>query len=64
MAAKEEKVYPGSLSRYQELREARQAAEASEDQTESERAVVLGVMEELAGLSYILDGIRYSARRK
>jgi len=57
----DEKVYPGSLSRYQTLRALREETEESLPMNER---VALVIAEELAGLAYILDGIRYSARKQ
>jgi hypothetical protein len=55
---KTEKVYPGNLARYVELRETRNTLDPSDP-----NFFAACVAEELAGLSYILDGIRYSARQ-
>lgn len=55
-----EKVYPGGLDRYVTLRQARELHEANGGTPEP--AWVLA--EEMAGLAYILDGIRYSLRNK
>lgn len=64
MASEEKKVYPGSLDRYSELREKRIEAETSPDAQEIASTVAaLSVAEELAGLAYILDGIRYTTRQ-
>jgi hypothetical protein len=54
----EEKVYPGSLERYRTLRAMR---EIQEQQGEVDPSLM--VCEELAGLAYLLDGIRYSVRK-
>jgi hypothetical protein len=62
MPEQNDKIYPGSIEHYRSIRAQREALEASEDQTERERAVFVGVLEEMAGLSYILDGIRFSLR--
>ena len=56
---KEQKVYPGNLSRYSELRKAREEAERQGMSVAGEYVLA----EELAGLAYILDGIRYAARQ-
>lgn len=67
MASEEKKVYPGNLDRYNQLRELRLAAESSDTEdgpTMTEQLVALSIAEELAGLAYILDGIRYAARKK
>jgi hypothetical protein len=63
------KIYPGSVDRYRELRAAREQTQASFGQLEGSLSgeaqsvlTALSVAEELAGLAYILDGIRYSAR--
>lgn len=53
----DKKVYPGQLARYTELRELRAAAEKN-----SPEELYLTIAEELAGLSYIMDGIRYNTR--
>src|SRR4051794_29822197 len=53
-AAKEEKVYPGSLERYRTLRSMR---EVQEQQGEVDPSLM--VCEELAGLAYLIDGIRF-----
>jgi len=55
---KQEKVYPGNIGRYNELRAAREALDPSDP-----NFFAAVVCEELAGLAYILDGIRYSARQ-
>lgn len=60
------KIYPGSLDRYRELRANREAFEASNLALDPEHAVIgagLNIAEQLAGLAYILDGIRYAARK-
>ena len=57
-----EKQYPGSLTRYRHLRKTRENAEKTA-MGPSELAA-LTIAEELAGLAYLLDGIRYSARQK
>ncbi len=63
------KIYPGSVERYRELRQQREQQQAQSAQLEGQvdgetqnRLTALSVAEELAGLAYILDGIRYSAR--
>jgi hypothetical protein len=56
---KREKVYPGGIDRYNEVRAKRLAIQ---DQ-DSEFAVQVAILEELVGLNYILDGIRYSVRK-
>lgn len=63
MATDEGKVYPGNLARYRELRAAREALEATES---PDPALVQGanLVEQLAGLAFILDGIRFSARQR
>lgn len=61
MASEEQKIYPGSVERYRALREARLEAE-TKDET-PELTVARQIAEELAGLAYILDGIRYAARK-
>lgn len=68
--ASNDKTYPGQLSRYNELRVAREVFEQGTGEGEShvpaDPAVVasLSIAEELAGLAYILDGIRYSVRKQ
>jgi len=60
------KVYPGNLDRYTELREAREQLQSStgpEDVANLNLLLAATIAEELAGLAYILDGIRYSARK-
>jgi hypothetical protein len=57
--ASNDKIYPGSIDRYRELRAAREEAQASNQPVDP--AMVLA--EELAGLAYIGDGIRYSLRK-
>lgn len=57
------KVYPGGLDRYVELRTKRIEAEHAETQLDPNYLIALTVAEELAGLNYLIDGIRYSARR-
>jgi hypothetical protein len=57
--ATNDKIYPGNVDRYRELRAAREEAQAKGEQTDP--ALVLA--EELAGIAYIADGIRYSLRK-
>jgi hypothetical protein len=57
--AQPEKVYPGGLDRYTELRRNRQAREA--EGLDDDPGLIIA--EELAGLAYLLDGIRYAARQ-
>jgi len=68
MASNDEtKVYPGSIDRYRELRQAREALTPAEGEVGGADLHLLTaavIAEELAGLAYILDGIRYSARSK
>lgn len=65
----DQKIYPGNLERYRDLRKLREEAEVgvSGDEgiqpTPPQEYAALCIAEELAGLSYILDGIRYSARK-
>jgi len=59
MASKE---YPGQLEDYSHLRELRQKAE--KDGVDAATTAALHIAEQLAGLAYIADGIRYSTRRK
>jgi len=58
MASEEAKVYPGNLERWKSLRA---AAEAQPENSFEKHAA--NVAAELAGLAYILDGIRYAARK-
>jgi hypothetical protein len=60
---KKDKVYPGQLDDFLALREARQAAQAT-DNVDASHVIGLAVAEQLAGLNYILDGIRYSTRNR
>jgi hypothetical protein len=63
-AKSEEKVYPGNLARYVELRNRRLVLEDTGlGAGSAEGYAAACIAEELAGLSYILDGIRYSARQ-
>jgi hypothetical protein len=57
-AKSEEKVYPGNLARYVEMREVRSSMDVSDP-----NFFAAVIAEELTGLAYILDGIRYSARQ-
>lgn len=57
------KVYPGQLEDFLALREARQQAQQHDD-VDTAHVIGLAIAEQLAGLNYILDGIRYSARNK
>jgi hypothetical protein len=61
----EDKIYPGSIEHYRMLREVRErTAPAAEGDTPTELFLAAVIAENLAGLAYILDGIRYSARRQ
>jgi hypothetical protein len=51
-------VYPGSLERYRTIRKAREILEE-----EGTLDPLTLIAEELAGLAYLLDGIRYSTRK-
>jgi CRISPR/Cas system-associated protein endoribonuclease Cas2 len=67
--ANDEKKYPGGISAYTRLREQReQMQDAHEkgalDAPDLGTVALLSVAEELAGLSYLLDGIRYQTRGK
>lgn len=72
MASNDEtKIYPGSVERYRELRKLRESLGSHQDGESAELHSVdtpayfaAVVAEEMAGLAYILDGIRYSARAK
>lgn len=55
---KQEKVYPGNIGRYLALREARESLMQGDP-----NFFAACIAEELAGLAYILDGVRYSARQ-
>jgi hypothetical protein len=57
------KIYPGNIDEYRRLRTKREEMES--DAKGADQALILAavIAEQLAGLSYILDGIRYSARR-
>lgn len=57
--ASNDKIYPGSVDRYRELRAQREEAQSQGQQVDP----ALIVAEELAGLAYIADGIRYSLRK-
>lgn len=61
----EAKIYPGSIDRYRELRRLREQFEegGSEGGERHPLFAAAVIAEELAGLAYILDGIRYSARK-
>jgi len=55
------KEYPGQLEDYAELKKLREEAQAAGDNA---TASMFAVAEQIAGLSYIADGIRYSLRRQ
>jgi len=55
--------YPGKLARYHDLKVQREKAETVADGAPTQEVMFLSIAEELAGLAYILDGIRYSTRR-
>lgn len=60
----DDKIYPGSIDHYRMLREVRERlTPAAEGDVPTELFLAAVIAENLAGLSYILDGIRYSARR-
>lgn len=66
----EPKIYPGNLDRYRTLRARREQVEAAAAEagstggtSASSEIAALSIAEELAGLAYILDGIRYAARK-
>lgn len=68
MAENNEKVYPGNLDRYTALRAQREALETAPEAVTSMpdypvRLALVTIAEELAGLSYISDGIRYQTRK-
>jgi len=56
------KEYPGQLEDYARIREAREKAE--KDGVDPATAAALNIAEQLAGLAYIADGIRYSTRKQ
>ena len=56
------KEYPGQLDEYARLREEREAMTVTDD-TSAIIKSCLEVAEQLAGLSYIADGIRYNTRK-
>lgn len=58
--AANDKIYPGSLERYRAIRAMREESDAQEGSSPNPS---LMIAEELAGLAYILDGIRYSTRK-
>jgi len=58
----EKKEYPGGIQRWEYLRTL--AAGAAESGATTSERIALEVAVELAGLNYILDGIRYSARSR
>lgn len=66
--ADDTKNYPGGLSAYTRLREMREAAQGDYEKGtitgDLPTVAALAIAEELAGLSYILDGIRYQTRGK
>ncbi len=55
-----EKIYPGNLSAFEDLR----LATLSVDPEDLQRHATMIVATQLAGIAYILDGIRYSLRDK
>ncbi len=55
-----EKVYPGNLSAFEELR----TTTAGLDPEKEQLVATMIVATQLAGIAYILDGIRYSLRDK
>lgn len=66
MADQDTKLYPGSVERYRALREKRESLTPADGEENVENLNLLlaaTIAEELAGLAYILDGIRYSARK-
>jgi hypothetical protein len=52
-------LYPGRLAQYHELRELREKTSPSDPSYNG-----ACIAEQLAGLAYIADGIRYSLRNK
>jgi len=68
--ADNDKVFPGNIDRYRSLRDARDKfaeqhqQDGAVDPNVFQAYVLLNVAEELAGLAYILDGIRYSTRKQ
>lgn len=64
----EDKNYPGQLERYRDLKAARlDYIESFRDSLDTspnkELIAAMSIAEELAGLCYVLDGIRYAARK-
>lgn len=59
----EKPIYPGRLAEYHRLKTEREACTVTDDASASIK-VGLQIAEQLAGLSYILDGIRFSARNQ
>lgn len=60
----ETKIFPGHIDRYRDLRKLREEQEQKTSGTDDQSEyAALCIAEELAGLSYILDGIRYSTRK-
>lgn len=64
MAASDDKVYPGSIDSFRELRQLREGLAEPTTGEEMRDLLAAHIAENLAGLAYILDGIRYSARSK
>jgi len=71
MAANDEtKIFPGNLERYKALRKFREELETDPGSEghgaggNTSNFLAAAIAEELAGLSYILDGIRYQTRQQ
>lgn len=63
--AEPRKVYPGNLDDFTKQREARIKAESQDNPpTPAAEVAMLVIAEQLTGLNYILDGIRYAMRDK
>ena len=58
----EKPIYPGRLAEYHRIKTLRESMPAETD-AQLELIVNLTIAEQLAGLAYILDGIRFSARQ-
>lgn len=62
-AAEKRKLYPGQLAEYARLREVRENVQNDEGH-DLNLVVGLVIAEQLAGLNYILDGIRFATRNR
>lgn len=61
-AQEDTRIYPGGVERYRAARKLREELETGENVPQSDY-LAAAIVEELAGLAYILDGIRYAARQ-